>query len=86
MGTTHSALMSLQLNEGTLSQVPRHVSECLGSALVVVTVMSSQCTDQLLGGPLAMLRGQPGGQAAGRQSIGQLQRPYSGGIMGRMGI
>lgn len=78
--------MSLQLNEGTLPQVPRHVSKGLGSALVVVPVVGSQCADQLLGGPLAVLRGQPGGQAAGRQSVGQLQRPYSGGIMGRMGI
>lgn len=78
--------MGLQLYAGTLSQVPRHVSKRLGSALAVVTVVSGECADQLLGGPLAMLRGQPRGQAAGRQSIGQLQRPYSGGIMGRMGI
>lgn len=54
-GTTHSALVSLQLNARTLSQVARHVCKRLGSAVVVVTVMSSERADQLLGGPLAML-------------------------------
>lgn len=54
--------------------------------MVVVAVVGGQRADQLLGGPLAVLGGKPGGQAAGRQSVGQLQRPYSGGIMGRMGI
>lgn len=48
--------------------------------------MGRQRAHQLLSCPLAVLRGETGGQAAGRQSIGQLQRPYSGGIMGRMGI
>lgn len=78
--------MSLQLDEGALSQVPRHVGKGLRPAVVVVAVVGGQRADQLLGGPLAVLRGKPGGQAAGRQSVGQLQRPYSGGIMGRMGI
>lgn len=78
--------MSLQFDEGTLPQVPGHVGEGLRPALVVVAVVRRQRADQLLGGPLAVLRGQPGGEAAGRQSVGQLQRPYSGGIMGRMGI
>lgn len=78
--------MSLQLDEGALPQIPRHVSKGLRSALVVVTVMGSQSADQLLSGPLAVLRGKPGGQTARSQSIGQLPRAYSGGIMGRMGI
>lgn len=84
--STHPALVSLQLDGGALSQVPSHVSKGLRAALVVVAVVGGKRADQLLGSPLAVLRGKPGGQAAGRQSIGQLQRPYSGGIMGRMGI
>lgn len=83
---THSALVRLQLDEGALPQIPRHVSEGLRPALVVVAVVGGQRANQLLGGPLAMLRGEPGGQTAGRQSVGQLQRSYSEGIMGRMGI
>lgn len=78
--------MSLQFDEGALPQVPRHVGEGLRPALVVVAVVGGQRADQLLGGPLTVLRGEAGRQAAGRQSIGQLQRPYSGGIMGGMGI
>ena len=78
--------MSLQLDEGALPQVARHVGEGLRPVLVVVAVVGGQCADQLLGGPLSVLRGKSGRQAAGRQSVGQLQRPYSGGIMGRMGI
>lgn len=82
---THPALVGFQLDEGALPQVPRHVGEGLRTALVVA-VMGRQRADQLLGRPLTMLGGQPGRQAAGRQSVGQLQRAYSGGIMGRMGI
>lgn len=83
---TNPALVSLELDEGALPQVPRHVSKGLRPALVVVAVMGGQRADQLLGSPLAMLWGKPGRQAAGRQSVGQLQGAYSGGIMGRMGI
>lgn len=78
--------MGLQLDQGALAQVSGHVGEGLRSVLVVVAVVRRQRAHQLLGRPLAVLRGEAGGQAAGRQSVGQLQRPYSGGIMGRVGI
>lgn len=84
--STHSALVGLQLDQGALAQVSGHVGEGLRSVLVVVAVVRRQRAHQLLGRPLAVLRGEAGGQAAGRQSVGQLQRPYSGGIMGRVGI
>lgn len=78
--------MGLELNQGAFPQVPCHVSKGLRSALVVVAIVGGERAHQLLGSPLAVLRGQSGGQAAGRQSVGQLQRPCSGSIMGRMGI
>ncbi len=52
---THSALVSLKFDEGALPQVPRHVGKGLRPALVVVAVVGSQCADQLLGSPLAVL-------------------------------
>lgn len=83
---TDPALVRLQLDEGALPQIPRHVGEGLRLALAVVAVVGGQRADQLLRSPLAVLGGEPGGQAAGCQSVGQLQGAYSGGIMGRMGI
>ncbi|TNN36172.1 hypothetical protein EYF80_053659 [Liparis tanakae] len=79
-------LLQPQLDEGALPQVPRHVGEGLGPAVVVVAVVRGQRADQLLRRPLAVLGGEARGQAAGRQSVGQLQGPYSGGVMGGVGI
>lgn len=78
--------MGLQLDGGAPAQVSRQVGEALRPGVVVVAVVGGQRADQLLGGPLAVLRGQPGGQATGRQSVGQLQGPYSEGVMGGVSI
>lgn len=70
----YPVLMSLQLDGGALAQVPSHVCQSLRAALAV-SVMSGEGPHQLLSCPLSVLRGQPGGEAASRQGVGQLQGP-----------
>lgn len=74
MCVSYPVLMSLQLDGGALAQVPSHVCQGLRAALVVA-VVSGEGPHQLLSGPLPVLRGQPGGEAAGGQGVGQLQGP-----------
>ena len=83
---TYPTLMGLQLHHGTLAQIPRHVGQGQGLGVTVVAVVRGQRAHQLLRRPLAVLGGEPGGEAARGQSIGQLQGSYSRSIVGRMGI
>lgn len=54
----YPVLVSLQLDEGALAQIPAHVRQGLGAGLAV-PVVSGQGPHELLGGPLPVLRGQP---------------------------
>lgn len=81
----YPVLMSLQLDGAALAQVPSHVCQSLRAALAV-SVVSGKGPHQLLSCPLSVLRGQPGGEAASRQGVGQLQWPCSRRTRAKMGI